>query len=213
MDFPTLLEIVGSAPVFEASLLRAGDVDPVDTASQLSRWVRAGKLLRLRRGLYAVAPPYRAAPVEPFEVANALVRPSYVSEESALAFYGMIPEAVFSVSSMTTGRSGRRSTPLGAFDYRHVTTELFMGYRRIDLAAGRGAFVATPEKALLDLIYLRPRADGPRFLAELRLERLDRLDLGRLSELADTIGKPKLLRAARVIERMAEEQAEEYEEP
>ncbi|MBI5232530.1 MAG: hypothetical protein HY876_10260 [Coriobacteriales bacterium] len=214
MRFTELLDIVGDQPVFTSALLRAGDVDPVDLASQLSRWVASDKLLRLRRGVYAVAAPYRRHDPHPFEVANALVRPSYVSLESALAFHGLIPEAVFATSSVTTARPGTFETSLGRFDFRHIAPPLLFGFAEERLAGGpnRTALVARPEKALLDLVYLRPGADRAAFLSELRLDRLEGIDAERLKDYAERTGKPKLIRAARAITEMAAGASSEWVE-
>ena len=211
MTYEELLEIVGAAPLFDSSLLRAGDVDPADLASQLSRWVAAGKLLQLRRRVYALPAARRRRAPQAFETANLLVRPSYVSLEAALSFHGLIPEAVFTTTSITSARPALHRTPLGDFDYRHVSTGLFWGYRSAEVAPGVSALVARPEKALLDLVYLRPRGDDPAFLRELRLERLERLDMTELEAMAQRTGKPKLVRAAQMIAGMAAEYAEEYE--
>ena len=70
MEFARLIELVGEEPVFETGLLLAGDVDPNDVRRQLSRWVKAGRLYRLRRGLYALAPPFQKVQPHPFLVAN-----------------------------------------------------------------------------------------------------------------------------------------------
>ena len=104
MRFRALLEIVEDEPVFETGFLLADDVDPADVRRQLSRWVKDGRLLQLRRGLYALAPPYRRTRPHPFLVANRLVRGSYVSLQSALAHHGVIPEHVPVTTSVTTGR-------------------------------------------------------------------------------------------------------------
>ena len=211
MTFAQLLDIVGDEPVFSSSLLRVGDIDAVGLASQLSRWVSAGKLLSLRRGVYALAAPYRRRDPHAFEIANLLVRPSYVSLESALSFHGLIPEAVFSATSVTTARPATYDTPLGRFDYRHVSPEFLWGYSEERIGEGyRPVFVARPEKALLDLVYLRPEAESEPFLRQLRIDRLGILDLEVLESLAQRFGKPKLLRAARVIARMAAVQSEEW---
>ena len=210
MKYDELLEIVGAAPLFDSSLLRAGDVDPADVASQLSRWVATGKLLQLRRRIYALPAARRRRAPHAFETANLLVRPSYVSLEAALSYHGMIPEAVFTTTSITSARPVLHRTPLGDFDYRHVSTGLFWGYRSVEVAPGVSALVARPEKALLDLVYLRPRGDDPAFLHELRLERLERLDATELEAMARRTGKPKLVRAARRIAAMAAEYAEEH---
>ena len=210
MKYDKLLEIVGAAPLFDSSLLRAGDVDPADVASQLSRWVATGKLLHLRRRIYALPAARRRRAAYAFETANLLVRPSYVSLEAALSYHGMIPEAVFTTTSITSARPVLHRTPLGDFDYRHVLAGLFWGYRSAEVAPGVSALVARPEKALLDLVYLRPRGDDPAFLHELRLERLERLDATELEAMARRTGKPKLVRAARRIAAMAAEYAEEH---
>jgi predicted transcriptional regulator of viral defense system len=199
MEFSRLLEIIGSEPVFETSLLLAGDVNPANVRRQLSRWVGAGWLYQLRRGVYALAPPYQKVKPHPFVVANALVRNSYVSLQSALAHHGLIPEYTPVVTSVTTARPGRWETPLGDFSSRHVKAAWFHSYQRLVLGGDQRAFVAAPEKALLDLIYLEPGGDRPEYLAELRLQALERLDLDMLTRLADQSGKPKLGRAARQV--------------
>jgi hypothetical protein len=73
------------------------------------------------------------------------------------------------------------------------------------------ALLAKPEKALLDLVYLEPDGDSPPYLAELRLQNMDGLDLNELRSLAEASGKPKLRGAAERIARLAEIEAEEYE--
>jgi len=212
MEFTRLLEVVGDVPVFETSLLLAGAVDPADIRRQLSRWVAAGRLYQLRRGLYALAPPYQRTKPHPFAVANWVVRSSYVSLQAALAHYGLIPEATPVVTSVTTGRPGRWDTPLGACEYRHVKVELFFGYRLDEVSPGQRAFIATPEKALLDLAHLHPGGDDPAYLQELRLQNLERLDVEALQRLAEQAGSPKLQRAAHGIAGLAGVEAEMYED-
>lgn len=211
MKFDELIAIVADEPVFETGLLLAGDVDAGDVRRQLSRWTRAGKALQLRRGLYALAPPFARTPAHPYAVANRLVRASYVSCQSVLADHGLIPEHVPVTVSVTTGRPGRWSTPLGDYLYRHIQPKLFFGYRRVPIGSSGHALVAGPEKALLDLVYLEPEADAAAYLEGLRLQNLDRLDLGRLTELAATCGVPKLQRAARRVARLAAAEQRAYE--
>lgn len=211
MEFGTLLQAVGEEPVFETGLLLAGEVNPDDVRRQLSRWVRAGRLHQLRRGLYALAPPFQKVKPHPFLVANRLVRGSYVSLQSALAHYGLIPEHVPVTTSVTAGRPGRWQTPLGTYDFRHVQSGLLSGYRCLDLGSGQEAFVASPEKALLDLVHLEPEADRAKYLEGLRLQHLESLRLAELRRLAELSGRPKLVRAAEGIARLAEMEAQDYE--
>ncbi len=209
MEFRELLEIVADEPVFETGLLLAGDVDPTNARRQLSRWTSAGRLYRLRRGVYTLAPPYQKVKPHPFVIANTLVRGSYVSLQAALAHYGLIPEYTPVVTSVTTGRPGRWETPLGDYEFRHVKADWFHGYQRLDMGGGQRAFVATPEKALLDLVHLQPGGDAPVYLVELRLQALERLDLDVLTRLAEESDSPKLCRAARHIAALARDKAVE----
>ena len=201
MKFVDLLSTVADEPIFSTGLLLSGDVDPGDVRRQLSRWTLDGRIHRLRRGVYALAPPYMKVPAHPFLIANELVRPSYVSLQSALAFWGLIPEAALTTTSITTGRPSDCSTPLGDHVYRHVQTSWFHNYQRVDTGQGQFAWLASPEKALLDLLYLEKASDSPDFLGELRLELDDGIDLVHLQDLAEVCGQPKVRRA---VERLIE---------
>jgi hypothetical protein len=205
MNFATLLAVVGDEPVFETGFLLAGDVDPADVRRQLSRWVRGGRLLQLRRGLYALARPFRKVAPHPFLVANRLVRGSYVSLQSALAYHGLIPEHVPVTTSVTTGRPQLRENPLGSFEYHHVRKELLTGYRLERLGDGQEALVATPAKALADLVGLVPGADARAYLSELRLQGLDKVDPKELLGHPILGGRPKIRRALRRLADLAEE--------
>lgn len=205
MEFQELLEVVGTAPVFDTGLLLAGNVNPKDVRRQLSRWVSAEKLIQLRRGLYALAPPYRKTTPHPFLIANRMVRGSYVSLQAALAYYEMIPEYVPTVTSVTTGRTGTLNTPFGTYAYRHIQGSLLYGHEFLEVAEGQHAYIASREKALLDLIYLEPGGDDPAALRGLRLQNLDHLNLGALGDLATRSGRPKLRRAVTFVRRLVEE--------
>jgi len=211
MKFEELLNISSGEPVFETGLLLAGDVKPADVRKQLSRWVSTGKIYKLRRGLYALAPPHLKVKPHPFLVANRLVPASYVSLQSALAYYGLIPEYVPVTTSVTTWRAGRWDTPLGVFLYRHFQKSNLTGYRLIDLGDGQHALLATPEKALLDLIYLTPGGDSPDFLTGLRLQNLDSLNLKGMRDLTARLGSKKLVRAVERIASAVSLESKEYE--
>ncbi|MFB3903689.1 MAG: hypothetical protein ACE15E_09570 [Acidobacteriota bacterium] len=210
MEFERLLELVGNEPVFETALLLAGKVNPTIIRLQLTRWTKSGRLYQLRRGLYALAPPYQKMKPHPFLIANRMRRASYVSGQSALAFHGLIPDTVHVTSSVTADRPERLETPLGVFEFRHVKPELLRGYRMTDLG-GQHALVATPEKALLDLVYLQPGGDAPEYLRELRLQNLERIDPDELHGQARTFNTPKLFRSAQAIAQLRQTETEEYE--
>ena len=212
MDFERLLELVGDEPIFESSLLLAGDVKPEIIHLQLARWTRAGRIQQLRRGLYMLAPPYQKVKPHPFLIANRMQRASYVSCQTALAFYGMIPDVTPLTVSVTAGRPARWETALGGFDFRHVKPDLLNGYRMIELANRQQALVARPEKALLDLVYLQPGGDEIEYLRELRLQSLEILDLDELYRQAEIFKMPKLRRAAQRIAELTKNEVLEYEE-
>ncbi len=211
MEFAELLQIIQDEPIFETGLLLAGNVKLPAVQKQLSRWHAAGRLYQLRRGVYALAPPFQRSKPHPFLVANRLVRGSYVSCQSALAHYGLIPEHTPLTTSVTTGRAGRWDTPLGSFTYQHIQIGLLHGYRLVEIGADQRAFVATPEKALLDLVYLQPGGDDRTYLRELRLQNLERLDLAELVRLAERSDSPKQRRAAAHVRELAHSEAMEYE--
>lgn len=211
MNFEKLLQIVGQEPVFKTSLLLAGATNPDAVRQQLTRWTQAGRLYQLRRGVYALVPPFQKTKPHPFVIANRLVNGAYVSLQSALAYHGLIPEYTPVTTSVTTGRPGHFETPLGVFDYRHIQRAWLRGYKRVEVSAEQFAFVATPEKALLDLIYLTPFADDHFFLTELRLQNLETLDVHALQELVHSSGRPKLVRAAKYLAVLAHSEAEEFE--
>jgi predicted transcriptional regulator of viral defense system len=213
MEFDYLLNLLGDVPVFESALLLAGNVSPENVRLQLTRWTRSGRLYQLRRGLYAVAPPYQKVKPHPFVIANLMQRASYVSAQSALAFHGLIPDIVHGTASVTAGRPERLETPLGIFEFRHIKPEYLHGYTMAKLEGSKPdqqALVATPEKALLDQIYLQPGGDKPNYLTELRLQNLNRLDMDELHHQAEFFNTPKLRRAVEIIIRLAQNELQEY---
>lgn len=209
MKFSDLITQVSDQPLFETGLLLTGDVNPDDVRRQLSRWVKAGRIQQLKRGVYTLAAPYQKVTPHPFLVANTLVTGSYVSGQSALAFYGLIPEYVPITLSVTTLSPTQWQDK---YFFRHLAAHLFFGYQSVDLPHEQRAFVATPEKALLDLAHLTPKSDSQDYLIQLRLKNLETFDLGRLNKFVQRAGKPKWLRVARLIEKLVLQEQETYEE-
>jgi len=199
MKWSQLLKMVGQEPFFHSSLLRAGPVSSVDLGKQLSRWSKAGSLLKIRRGLYTFSDEYRRTRPHPFALANQMKKGSYVSLQSALAYYHLIPEYVAQVTSITTGRPETVSNPLGDYIFKHVKKMLFFGFQMIEMSKGQSVFIAGPEKALLDLIYLTPKTNWPNYLQELRLQNTKILKEDRLWEMANKSGCPKLQRSVPLI--------------
>lgn len=210
MKWDELVQIVGSEPVFSSALLMAENNTRSDIQLQLTRWVRAGKLCQMRRGVYLLAEPHSKVSAHPFLVANKIKGASYVSLQSALAYYGLIPEYTPVTTSITTGRPGKYNTPAGVFSYHHIKKSLFGDYACVKVSDHQHAFIATPEKSLLDLIYLTPHGDSLEYLIELRLQNTERLDVNTLLALAKKSKSQKLIRAARKIIKLIKEEAEGY---
>lgn len=198
MNFSQLVDIVCDEPVFETGLLLAGVEDVPALQRQLSGWVRAGRLVRVRKGLYALARPHRKSDPDPFVVSNRLVTPSYVSLESALNFHEIIPDVAQGVTAVTTGRVVEYETPLGRYIFHHVLHERFWGAELRSVARGQEALVASSEKALIDLLYLTPGSDDRAYIEELRLQNGSRIDRNVMGEMVERFGSKKVERAVRL---------------
>ena len=211
MRYSQLLNIVDEEPLFETSLLAEQETSPYQAQRRLVDWTKTGKVVPLRRGLYALPKSQRKFDPHPFVVANRLASNSYVSLEMALRYYNLIPEHVAVITSVTTGRPGAWENEFGRFLYRHIHPRRFFGMTRQWVAEGQKALIAHPEKALLDLIYLRKGGDDPAFIQSLRLQNLEALDMERLHAFAVRFDKPKIYRAVVLIQEMTEAEMREYE--
>ena len=117
---------------------------------------RDRQIIRLKKGLYVCNPEITGKILSTELIANHLYTPSYVSMSSALRYYGLIPEAVYTKQSMTLKHSKDFDTPLGRFEYTHISKKAFsVGLTNIR-KDGYAFVIATPEKALCDLIANSP---------------------------------------------------------
>lgn len=137
--------------------------------NNLVRWVKKGYLIRLRRGFFTFA-EYRSKPDYALYFANRIYAPSYVSLHTALAFYGMIPEAVVQFTSVTSLKTAGFKNAFGEYAYHSVKSELMFGYELKPLQDKRTVQLASPEKALLDLLYLYPFYNTEEEMIHLRLD-------------------------------------------
>ena len=171
-----VLDILGSVPVSKEAI--ASLYPDVSGANQkVSALERAGKLLRLKKGLYVVNPEWSGGRICTELVANHLYAPSYVSMHTALRWYGLIPERVSLVQSMSIKHSIEFENCLGTFTYTHVDRDYFPVGLRQEEVEGMYFVIASPEKALCDLIgstagvNLRYRKEAEDFLEQdLRLD-------------------------------------------
>lgn len=137
--------------------------------NNIVRWTKKGLLTKLRQGYYTF-PEYKSKPDFALYFANRIYRPSYVSLHTALAFYGMIPEAVVQITSVTSLKTAEFTNDFGEYSYKSIRENLIFGYDLKPFADGRTLQMAKPEKALLDLLYLYPFYNTQQELENLRLD-------------------------------------------
>ena len=148
------------------------------------RWTKKGLLIRLRQGYYTF-PEYRSRPDFTLYFANRIYHPSYISLHTALAFYGLIPEAVVQVTSVTSLKTASFENEFAEYNYRTIHQELMFGYVHKPIADSKSILLAQPEKALLDLLYLYPFYATEQDMEELRLDEdflVEEIDFNRLEE-------------------------------
>ncbi|MDR1283900.1 MAG: hypothetical protein LBK99_24245 [Opitutaceae bacterium] len=153
------LKAFGVIPADHATLVSAlhDYASPNDKIHELKK---SGDVIALKRGLYVVSPRIHQQDLSRELIANHLRGPSCVSLESALAHYGLIPERVFAMRSVTALRARKFSTPLGDFDYLTVpAATLPVGVRQEVVRNSYAFLIATPEKALCDLLLTTRNLD------------------------------------------------------
>ena len=147
-------------------------------------------IIRLKRGLYVINPEYSGKTLSSELIANHLYTPSYISMSTALRYYGLIPEAVYVHQSMTVKHSRNFQTPVGSYDYKYISREAFsIGVR--SMHKGDYAFlIASPEKALCDLIANSSKVNL-RYMkdVEIYLEQDIRMDMDEFYKMDETIFK------------------------
>ena len=113
---------------------------------------KQGIIIRLKRGLYVVNPEYSGKTLSSELIANHLYTPSYISMSTALRYYGLIPEAVYVHQSMTVKHPRSFQTPIGSYDYKYISRKAFPIGVRSMYKDNYAFLIASPEKALCDLI-------------------------------------------------------------
>lgn len=167
---------------------------------KITRLLKNGDLIRVKKGLYVLGESYRRQLVSLEVLANLIYGPSYLSLEYALSFYGLIPERVECLTSMTTQKNKLFKTPLGNFSYQHIASYKYHeGLVQLSQDSKRYFIIASQEKAIADVLdqqkSLLSRENVLEFLLEnLRIEefRLKELNLKKLTKLAKIYNRPSL---------------------
>ncbi len=153
MNYFEFEKLVKDYPLFETRELKLILGEKLNRAflNNLKNWERKGYLVKLKKGLFLLE--NARFEIDPFVAASKIYSPSYVSLETALSFYGIIPEAVFTVTSVTSRKTRSFSNKLGKFTYQKIKKDAFLGH--VTKKKGNISYsFALPEKALVDFCYL-----------------------------------------------------------
>ena len=170
MKYIEFRESMGRAfTVFSLADIR--QADPAFHRRRLNEWQEKGYIRKVIKGYYIFSGLARDEKVL-FEIANRIYAPSYISFEMALAYYHLIPESVYGITSASTRKTMGFPTALGEFTYRAVQPKLYFGFEYVP-SHGRYCKIASPEKALLDYFYLNPELDDAQKFEGLRVNRAE----------------------------------------
>ena len=152
------LEQIGNIPV-STSVIASLFTNIEASNQKVCSLEAAHKIIRLKKGLYVVAPNVSRVAISTELIANHLYTPSYVSMQTSLRYYGLIPEAVYTTQSMTLKHSRSFDTPVGRFEYKNMARDAFsIGITSVNKQS-YAFLMATPEKALCDLIANSPKVN------------------------------------------------------
>lgn len=177
--------------------------------NQLVLWQRQGRVHMLKRGVYTLNGDERQVPLTPFAISNILCSPSYISLESALAFWGLIPERVPEVTAVTPRKTAHFENYYGSFLFKKLKRERFFGFISVKDEGGLPSLIAAPEKAIFDKIYFDPlfRADSGYFIEGLRLQNLAALSKKRLAAFSRRFASKKVERGSIILTAAIEEES------
>jgi predicted transcriptional regulator of viral defense system len=196
MDYLSLRRSFNNYSVF--SLAEIKMVDGHFHRRRLSEWQERGLIKKVIKGWYAFS-DFEVDEETLFEIANRIYKPSYVSLETALAYYHLIPESIYGITSSSTRRTYSFKTSFAGFSYRTLKHGLFFGFNLIN-HNGRGFKIADPEKAVLDYFYLNPGIKGKSDFDSLRINREafgEQVDEKKLSAYLKRVSQKSLTRRIR----------------
>lgn len=198
MKYKEFKNKIRNFPVFSSSQISSLTSNVQILRNQLTLWQKQGLVLRLKRGLYILNEEDRKINPPRTFIANQLVSPSYVSTEYALYFYGLIPEKVEDITSVTTKKTTVIKNSLGVFRYQHLNADCFKGFEQVEEKGGLSFFIATPEKVIADFLYLNLSnfsvEDKDIFGLSYRFQNTSALNKKRLKDFAKLFNNQKLIK-------------------
>ncbi len=200
MQYIDFKDKVAVQPFFKSADLEVFEPDLQVFRNRLLRWEKQGLILKLRKGFYMLNKANRKIEPSRTFIANQLYAPSYVSLEYALNIYGLIPERVMEVTSITSKKTQHFSTPLGVFTYQHIKLACFRGFKAVKDENGKSCFIAEPEKAMVDFIYLNLNkfnsADPDIFEESYRLQNIRQLSCEKVHAFSRMFKNRRLAKAS-----------------
>jgi len=177
------------------------DIEKVDLSfhkQRLSEWQKKGYVKKIRQGFYIFSDLQINEKIL-FIIANRIYEPSYISLEMALSIYGIIPEAVYGITSVTSQNTKNIKTPVGDFIYRHIQPDLMFGYelREHD---GHRYQIAEMEKAILDYLYFNPKISDSESFEGMRFnvsEIKEKLNIEKFNKYLEAFNNKSLARRAK----------------
>lgn len=173
----------------ELGVFTSNDVrmfDPNFRKATLNDWLNTGWIKKIRRFWYADS-SFAPQGKDYFFIANKIYSPSYISLESAFGYYGFIPEETLQFTSISTRKTNIFTTDYGVFSYRSIKESLYFGYEVAD-NGNRLVVLASPEKAILDYLYLNTEVFDINDFEELRFNKdaiSSRINKQKLNEYLD----------------------------
>ncbi|MBU1035867.1 hypothetical protein KJ974_04135 [bacterium] len=193
MKFLELKNELKDFSIFSLNEIR--NIDPNFYRSRLNEWQDKGYIKKVIRGYYIFSDLQLSEEIL-FKIANRIYLPSYISLESALSYYHLIPESVYGITSISTRRTYHFRTSIGEFIYRSVKPQLFFGYHLMNY---RELYLkmASVEKAILDYFYLHPDIETEQDFDSLRINKemfFEQVDEGKLMNFLGRFNQKKLTR-------------------
>ena len=179
--------------VFSLSDIR--QIDPAFCRRRLNEWQEKGYIRKVIKGYY-IFTDNNLNENALFEIANRIYAPSYISFEMALSYYGLIPECIYGITSASTRKTSHFTTSIGSFFYRTIRPKLYFGF---DLVKNNSKVfrMACPEKAFLDLFYIKTAFQDTSDFESLRVNKeefIRAMDYDKMTSFLDAYGQASLSR-------------------
>lgn len=201
MKFRDFKNKIKAFPVFSSGQFAAFFGNKQTFRNQLNLWQKSGLIIKIKKSLYVLNESDREINISRSFLANQLLTPSYISLEFALSYYDIIPEKVEDLTSVTSKKTAVYKNAFGVFRYQHIKNTCFAGFREITDENNMKIFIAQPEKAIIDFLYLNLSkiniSDTDVFEQNFRFQGLEILNKKKLTAWAELFNNKKLLKVVK----------------